>query len=363
MSGSTAPLVTAAVGLGYPVRLAELARRAGITKFAASRAAASLTEIGLLAVADGGGYEFAAEHPMAETVERLAWRLNGVTRPDPDRFDRFRVIEAIEDDYRYQDLIPRSLQRGVEPRTELAQPIGPCLVEVRDWLTNSASLSRELHGYEPVAQEVYYRWHTERLRDVIHQVLHFGGALSTARGVLRAACGPTAQGDDDPWQVRISGHDWVRATYLVSAEAAGVQQLVDILLRAIDVGNQVHRERDEAIFWLEEAARAAGEDRSADAGLARATVAAAEAERLWEAPTGEGELPYRNIGGTPRPVDVGTAGDKILAVQLSFTLRRLTKTVAGMAEHPSFARWSAAAPEGEFRPVLVSPKGETEETR
>lgn len=57
---------------------------------------------------------------------------------------------------------------------------------------------------------------------------------------------------------------------------------------------------------VQAAARAVDEDRSADASLARATVAAAEAERLWEAPIGDGELPYRNIGGMPRPVDVGT---------------------------------------------------------
>lgn len=358
LSGSTAPLITAAVGLGYPVRLADLARRAEITKFSASRAAASLTELGLLQLDADGRYEFVDEHPMAATVRKLAWRLNGVTRPDPNRYDRMPPLPALEDDYSYRELIPHTLRKGTEPRSELMKQRGPSLVEVRDWLTDIAPMFAELARYWNVAQDVYSRWRTERLRDVVHQVGNFGAALSEATQTLRTVCGPEAQGDADPWQTCIAAHHWVRATYLVSAEAAWVQQVMRILLLAIEVGGKIHHHRAEAIFQLEYAADAQRENRDSRPAFEKATAAAVEAKRLWNTPV-DGKA-YRNIGGIPRPVDVGTAGDQILAVQLSVTLRRLTDVVADMAEHPSFACWTSIADEGELRPLTApaeEPKG------
>lgn len=324
-----------------------------MSKFAASRAAAALTEISLLAVDEDGRYEFVTSHPMAETLSDLAWRLSGVTRSNPDQ-PAGRSHSLVEDGWGYRDLIPPPLRLGVDPLPAMSQVPGPCLVDVRDFITGLQPLFDDLNDYWNVAQEVYSRWHNERLRDVIHQAT-FTDALVAAAATLRGVCGSSAQGDGDPWQVCITGHHWVRATYLVSATGVKVRTLLRILLRAVDLGGQVNRQRDEAVMMLE-LVNGQPNSEHISAWIARALAAVAEADQLWSAPTPDGERPYHHVGGTPRPVDVGTAGDQILAVQLTNSLQRLTDTVTSMADHPSLAAWRAAYPV-ERQPGLMTTVG------
>lgn len=332
------------------MRLGELAREAGVSKFAASRAATPLTEMSLLAVDEDGRYEFVTSHPMAETLSDLAWRVSGVIRGNPDQ-PAGRWHSLVEDDWDYRDLLPPPLRLGVKPLPALSQVQGPCLVDIRDFITGLQPLFDDLNDYWTVAQEVYSRWHNERLRDVIHQAT-FTGALAAAAATLREVCDSSAQGDGDPWQVCITGHHWVRATYLVSATAVKVCTLLRILLRAVDLGGQVNRRRDEAIMMLEDV-NGRPDSEHASSWVARALAAVAEADQLWSAPTPDGERPYHHVGGMPRPVDVGTAGDQILAVQLTNSLQRVTDTVASMANHPSLAAWWAAYPV-DWQPGLMT---------
>lgn len=343
LPGSSAALLTAAVGAPHPARLGRLAQDAGISKFAASRAAAVLTESGLLDVTDDGYYKFASDHPMTETVTKLAWRLNGVTPPDPDRHRARTPFGATEDDYAYRALVPPSLRISARPHSALAEPVGPSLVKTRDLVTSLQPVFDDFAGYWDNAQEVYSRWHTERLRDIIHQ-LHFSEPLAAAATTLREVCGAEAQGEANPWEARVPGHHWVRAAFLASASAQQVSSLVDVLFRAIEVGRQIDRHRYEAIYLLEQVNyKPASEHTSTWVDKARA--AAAEAASLWSTPPPDGQPAFHHIGGTPRPSDVGTAGDQILAVELLTTLGRLVALVADMAAHPSVDLWRSLHPD------------------
>lgn len=80
----------------------------------------------------------------------------------------------------------------------------------------------------------------------------------------------------------------------------------------------------------------------------------AAADRMWE--SHDGELPSRNVGGMPHPVDVGTAGDQILAVQLNSSLCRLIDIIASMADHPSVVSWQRRHPDdGASQLLLTNP--------
>lgn len=343
LPGSSAALLTAAVGARSPARLSRLAQEAGISKFAASRAAAALAEAGLLAVTDDGHYRFASDHPMATTVTELAWRLNGVTPPDLDRHHARTPFAATDDHYAYRALIPPSLRINARPHPRLAEPVGPSLIKTRDLITSMQPVFADFAGYWDNAQEVYSRWHTERLRDIIHQ-LHFSEPLAAATTTLSGTCTADAQGEADPWEACIPGHHWVRAAFLMSASAEQVSRLVEVLLQAIEIGRRIDRHRYEAIYLLEQVNyKPASEHVSTWVDKAR--TEAAEAARLWSAPPAKGEPAFHHIGGTPRPSDVGTAGDQILAVELLATLRRLIAAVADMAAHPSVDLWRSLHPD------------------
>lgn len=89
--GSEAALITAAVAIDYPTTLTQLARTAGITKFAASRAADGLVSSGLLTVTSSG-YAFNDAHAQASVIVDLAWRYSGIRRRPPR--NPFEVYQA-----------------------------------------------------------------------------------------------------------------------------------------------------------------------------------------------------------------------------------------------------------------------------
>lgn len=336
LSGAAAPLLTAAVRYAYPTTLTELAKAAGISKFAASRAAQTLTEADLLHNG-GGGYEFNVNHPMADSIQRLAWRFSGVRREELwDPYSYRRPLEGVNEDYNYRRLVPQSLQRGMPVPPALQVAAGPDLVTSRDtcdWFVRQAVVLRE---FEQDGQDVYRLWSNERLRDLIHQTLSFGGALGVAHETLASACGSDVQEDGSPFQVRVSSYAWTRATYLVSAEARDVLRVIGLLDQAMWVGYRVNRLRSEALHELNAINYSGRDSDFFDLHLSDALEAEQAAGQLWDDPS---HGPWHNIGGTPRPEDVGTAGDQIIAVRLMRAAQTLAAQVAKMADMRCVQEW------------------------
>lgn len=312
-----------------------------------------LLESGLLATAGDGGYWFVDDHPMAATVIELAWRHSGVVRPEPlsDRFP-WRTGESRfpSEDYAYRGYVPEELRTSGGNDVQRGETEGPSLVATRDLLTRFRPLFVDLTAYERNAQEVYSLWHTERLRDVIHQA-DFTPPLVAASTTLREVCDFTAQGQHNPWETCVPAHSWVRATYLVSATAYKVATLLGILTKAVNVGGQVNDLRSSAINMIKQIEYAPDSDFAAE-WLSEARQAVAAADRMWD--SHDGELPFRNVGGMPHPVDVGTAGDQILAVQLNASLCRLIDIIASMADHPSVVSWQRRHPDDGAPQLLLT---------
>lgn len=344
LAGAAAPLLTAAIDQTWPCTLAQLARRAGISKYAASRAAPVLRQQALLVVDEDGRYAFNDDHPIAATLVGLAWRYNGVQRVPPAKEPIWPEVtwEDPLDDFSYRELIPPSLRRGAPPSaSDLA---GPTLLDARTQYTRLGPLLARLYEFEHTAQQVYAHWRTERLRDVVHQTLHLGYATREAQRTLRAVCGPDQQGPDDPTTTPIPGHDWVRATYLVSVDVVRLLWLVKIMKAAIAAGGRINDLRGDAITKLLYLNRSpdSSPDSHRDRWLQQALASAAEADALWATHGTEDGQAYAFLGGSPRPVDVGTAGDQILAVHFASTADALAREVTRMAAHPSVTEWIKA---------------------
>lgn len=341
LSGSIAPLLTASIEMPHPATLTELAKRGGISKFAASRAAAVLMEHELLQL-DDFGYEFNDEHMLAPTARALAWRFSGVRRPPKDDGWPLPVFVDRHDDFSYRRLIPASLRVTGSPGKDAPNAGGPDLVTARDLCTWIEGICPELWGYARDGQDVFTRWSNERLRDMIHQTLHFAQPLRACLDTLVEASDVAVQAGADPRTVRVNDQAWARATYLVSAEASNVLHVVSILDTAIRIGGRVNTTRDQALSSLSSANYVGQGSDLTERYLQDALSSECEAEALW-ADSSSG--PYRNLGGFPRACDVGTAGDQILAVRLLRTAHTLTSQVATMANYASLTTWRSAHPE------------------
>lgn len=339
--GSESQLVTAAIAAAYPKSLTELARDAGISKFAASRAAEPLTGSGLLS-STADGYVFNDDHPLASVLVCLAWRFSGVRRPPAVHLPGGGDPAVV--DYHHQRWIPEPLQvlpADLSPAADVVTA-GPDLRSVRETTGWMGELLTRLRGYEEIGQQVYRWWSTERLRDIIHQTLHFGGALGPARASLMRAAGSDAQGSRAPESVTVPALVWVQATYFASAELRDLLRVISILERAVRVGGTVHRWRTDALWHLDQVNRTGRDSEFAEQWLQEGLDAAARAEALW---ADESHGPYKHIGGLPRPEDVGTAGDKILAVRLHQDATELAARVEQMAAHPSVQEWNVEHPD------------------
>lgn len=343
LTGSSAALVTAAIGSPHPLPLPHLARVAGISRFAATRAADPAREMGVL-VEDGGLWEFNDEHELSRLLCQLAWRFSGVVRSRKDGVSYRRVIDQEWGaEYRYRELVPESLLQA-ETNDPSRDVRGPDLVQVRALVDWGRDIMGDLRSFEADGQEVYSLWRTERLRDLIHQTLHFGEPLSRAISLMTPAAGAEAQGEKAPHEVNVTAFDWARATYLVAAEAHDLVRVIRILETAIRAGGRMHTLREDALGHLEMLARAESDSKHRQTWIDQAVQAAADAQAIWRGDTDTADIPYKHIGGMPRPVDVGTAGDKVYAVRLLRSARRLVDKTSEMASHPAFTAWSEAHP-------------------
>lgn len=284
------------------------------------------------------GYEFNEAHPMAEEIERLAWRFSGVRREHPDTYySRRDFFDGGDEDYHYKRIVPKTLQRGMPVPPALRVATGPDMVMARDtcdWLGRQSVL---LRWFERDSRDVYSLWSNERLRDLIHQTQDLGGAVRAAHVTLESECGSDTQGTDNPFEIRVSGYAWTRATYLVSAEARDVLRVIGLLERAMRVGHRVNQLRSNALYGLNNINYGGRDGDIFDHHLNDALQAEQEADQLWKDPS---HGPWHNFGGTPQPEDVGTAGDQIMAVRLRRAAQCLAAQVAKMAEVSCIQKWA-----------------------
>lgn len=346
--GSEAQLITAAIAAEWPKSLTQLARDAGISKFAASRAADPLTQSGLL-LSTADGYSFNEDHPLAPVLLGLAWTFSGVRRPAPTFGWDTNGGDLVVDHYHFGRWLPEPLHL-IDGQTDALVGPGPDLRTVRETAAWMGEFLPRLRSHEATGQEVYRRWSNERLRDLIHQTLHMGGALHPALISLRQAAGREAQGAHAPQEAHIHGLTWVQATYLASAELRGLLRVISLLNTAIRVGREIHRQRGEALFLLEQTNAIGTDSEFTDRRLQDSLAAAALAQELWE---DDSYGSYRRIGGTPQVEDVGTAGDQIFAVALHRDATDLAARVKQMAEHPSVKQWATEHPEHARRTPLI----------
>lgn len=358
-------MITAAIAAEYPRTLTELARDAGISKFAASRAAEGLTGSGLLSHTVDG-YAFNDEHPLAPVLLELAWTFSGTRRPTY-RGPTYRAwgaeAAALEVDVRHRRWVPESLiVPAALPDPATDGRAGPTLQDVRRTIAWMDGAVRRLRDYRALGQDVYGWWGNERLRDVVHQTLQFGGALSPARHRLIRAAGQEAQGAGTPESVSIPALVWVQATHLASAELREMLRVISLLDTAIRVGGTVNRWQSDAVHHLHTVNAAGRSSEFSDRWIQEALDAARRARELW---TDESYGHYKQVGGTPGVVDVGTAGDMILAVALHRDATELAARVKEMAAHPSVEQWCAEYPdEAERFPVVVDvPAGVLHDSR
>ena len=344
-AGSTAPLLLAAIASPHPLEVGKLASAAAISKFAASRAAAPLLKEGLLLRdADyGDELSFNRDHPLAPTLVQLAWRYSGIQPPPTRQLFEMDHIDWADrpqlEDWEDREVLPQPLWLESPADARLNKMTGPTLLQVRDTITALYQLTSDLRGFERDSQAVFGEWKNERHRDYIHQVLHLGPSTSTAAGSLRRVADADAQGEDDPRVVTVSGRTWLRAVYLVSAEASRVSGIIRMLSTAIDRGLTLHRLRADALYELRTVNHTSlGSDR-AEKHLNQALQDEAEANELWTGDATAERGRYMFVGGTPNPVDVGTAGDQLLAVRLAAALETLTSRVAEMATEPGVSAW------------------------
>lgn len=342
-AGSTAPLLLAAMASPHPLGVGKLASAARISKFAASRAAGPLLETGLLLRDDYDELSFNRNHPLAPTLVQLAWRYSGVQLPQIERSLELESLDWGEgpqsEEYGYREVLPEPLWLESPADSRLDALTGPTLVRVRDTVTALNDLTSELRGFERDSQAVYSEWKNERHRDFIHQVLDLGASTSKAASSLRRVANDEAQGDDDPRLATVSGRAWLRATYLVSAEAWEVRRVIRILATAVDRGNTLHRLREDALFQLHTINHAGRASKYAEKHLSQALQNEADASALWSGDALADHGRYMFIGGSPRPVDVGTSGDQLLAVRLTTTLERLARQVSDMTAEPGISAW------------------------
>lgn len=347
---SATEVLVAALGRRHSVTVGELAEAAGVSKFTASRAAAALVEQELLLRDGYGDHSVNGAHPLVPTLRELAWRFNGV-RPGGSGDDG-RVAKSF-DDYFYRERIPESLRLPPDPDERLDALVGPDLVTARDAVTALQRLCGQLYAFEGDSQMVFSAWRNERHRDLIHQVLAFGSATREAASTLEESAGPTAQGSADPRTIGISGRAWVRAAYLVSADARDVHRVFNLLTTAVDRAGRIHELRENALRELRTINYGTGGELPED----RVRVAlrfAAEADRAQEQDAAAKTGRYMFIGGTPDLVDVGTAGDQLVAVRLNRTLEQLTAVVARMAGEECVAQWQQLHPQESERYLLMT---------
>lgn len=334
VSGAAADLLTAAMARDFPVTLKTLAEDAGISTFAASRAAGDLLAAGLILGDRSEGFVFNWDHEQARELARLAWRYSGVRRPYNPVFPS---IDASSPAQPWLDLVPDAI----------GLPAGPNLLQTRDHADQIGEVVNRMGEIRTISQEVFRQWRDERLRDVIHLSIELGGSALMAARHLASAADSHTQGDADPRQVSVAGTPWVRATLMVNAEAHTLQSALIPLVKGAAVGAAMRGHRRRALALADDAARLS-KTRPHDALSALTGIAAeisAADDLLWNRDHGQDRQPFHHLGGTPAQDEVGTSGDMVLAVRAQAALEDLVEILDVMATQAPVTQWQQQHPE------------------
>ncbi|WP_159400267.1 helix-turn-helix transcriptional regulator [Streptomyces sp. XY431] len=235
--------------------------------------------------------------------------------------------------------LARRLPTQLSPRTgqlPASPQDGPRLEEALLHLYNIRHLLKDALRPEQRLQRTYEQFHHERDRDLIHLVLPVGAGASQALTVLaraidqgttrRPAAGRRAA-KTDPGRPRISRLVWAHIVCCLRAEEALCRDRAALLHEAQTAARQRRRAHDRA----EELARlAAAGHPSAIAETNRAAANLEQARRRSAALT-------RHTG----PDDVGTAGERYLAAELTELADRARTLYEELALEPAFHTWRA----------------------
>ncbi|MFJ3946315.1 helix-turn-helix domain-containing protein [Streptomyces griseoaurantiacus] len=289
-------------------------------------------------------YEGGLREPTFADLQRLIahtdYRLEVRLRPEPRQASgahHFHVSDPMP--FAVSDLhLSRRMPAQLNPeagRLPSSDRDGPLLEEALLYLYELQALAADLRRPEERLQRAYEQFHTERDRDLIHQMLALGAGASQAARILARAID---HGTDRPAGRRAARreHNDPRASRLVWAH----------IVCSLRAEEGICRER---ISWLRRALDAARLRRRAQIRVEDAELIARNSERpgaLADVDQAKAELEavsracadHSHNGGAE---DVGLAGERYLIAELAELADRARALYDELASEPAFATWRA----------------------
>lgn len=351
LDGATGRILAATIDAPYPLNASKLGAAAGVSRFAASRALATLQEDDLVQEAFDRSYAFNPDHPLADVAQKTLWQLYGCKRPDHRR----QLSASQQMFHRYENLTPDWVMNDGFTSPPVPVPHGPSMLTVRATLDRLAQFVPELFRLENIGQDVFGAWHNERFRDLIHLTLHLGTAAYAATAVLEQHSSMKYQGNASPLEVGIHPDQWGRAIYLLNAEAHMLRNLTTLFEESVTRGQQIAAARRGALGTLARAAKSeimptastrfpaggAHQDLRDERELAEqldALKRLVAANQAFDRARQDG-LHHR--GGMPGIEEFGRGGDMMIAVSVRRLLEWLLAIIDEMKAELCWATWSA----------------------
>lgn len=238
-------------------------------------------------------------------------------------------------DHRVKELMPRAL-RPSSGRFESDQPAGPVASAAIYWQLQVQRLNARAREPEARLQAAWSAFHDERDRDLIHQLGNCGAGTAQTSDVLGACLrhlppAPRRRGrGKHAGQPRIGLLAWCHAVYAVAIEALICQSAAAFCRAGAEATERHHRA-------LLEVARAQRDVELAKQDVRDTTMRGDAHDRLAEAQAGERAAGERRagcgrVGGTPRLEQIGMAGERILAEELTAISRAARGVYEQMAD-------------------------------
>lgn len=289
-------------------------------------------------------YESGSREPSFADLQRLIghtdFRLEVRLRPEP-RHER--SIQSFQLDhpmpFAVSDLhLARRLPAQLNPpagRLPRSEADGPRLEEALLYLYELQALAADLRRPEDRLQQTYERFHHERDRDLIHQMLSLGAGASQAARILARSIDnrtdrPTGRrsGKREQTEPRASRLTWAHIVCCLRAEEGICRERIVRLHHALDAA-RLQRRAQVKVDDAELLARSS----SRPGALADVDQAKADLETVSRA-----RADHSRNGGAD---DVGLAGERYLAAELGEFADRARALYEELAAEPAFAAWRA----------------------
>ncbi|MFF4934566.1 helix-turn-helix domain-containing protein [Streptomyces griseofuscus] len=289
-------------------------------------------------------YEKGLREPTFADLQRLIahtdYRLEVRLRPEPrhaSRAHHFHVSDPMP--FAVSDLhLSRRMPAQLNPESghlPSSDHDGPRLEEALLHLYELQSLAADLRRPEERLQRAYEQFHTERDRDLIHQMLALGAGASQGARILARAID---HGTDRPVGRRAARREqndpraaslvWAHIVCSLRAEEGICRERITWLRRALDAA----RLRRRAQIKVEDAELIARNSQRPGA-LEDVDQAKAELEAVSRACAD-----HSRNGGVE---DVGLAGERYLIAELAELADRTRALYDELASEPAFAAWRA----------------------